>query len=93
MQRSKMHARTAMHHSVTSSARARSAGGSAMPIAFTVLRLMTSSNFVDCSTGRSAGFAPFRIFAIWLARTSPISSGPTNEVSVFYGTAHVVRPA
>jgi hypothetical protein len=25
------------------------------------LRLMTSSNFVGCSTGNSAGFAPFRI--------------------------------
>jgi hypothetical protein len=29
--------------------------------AFAVLRLITSSNFVGCSTGRSAGFAPLRI--------------------------------
>ena len=26
-----------------------------------VLRLMTSSNFVGCSTGRSAGFSPLRM--------------------------------
>jgi hypothetical protein len=26
---------------------------------------MTSSNFVGCSTGRSAGFAPFRILSIY----------------------------
>jgi hypothetical protein len=31
------------------------------PNAVAVLRLMTSSNFVGCSTGRSAGFAPLRI--------------------------------
>ena len=30
------------------------------PSAFAVLRLITSSNFVGCSTGRSAGFAPFQ---------------------------------
>jgi len=32
------------------------------PSAFAALRLITSSNFVGCSTGRSAGFAPLRIF-------------------------------
>ncbi len=31
--------------------------------AFAVLRLMTSSNFVGCSTGRSAGLAPLRILS------------------------------
>ena len=31
--------------------------------AWAVLRLMTSSNFVGCSTGRSAGLAPFRILS------------------------------
>jgi hypothetical protein len=29
-----------------------------MPICFAVLRLMTNSNFVRCSTGKSAGLAP-----------------------------------
>src|SRR6478752_6797702 len=48
-------------HSITSSARARSVGGISRPSALAVLRLMTSSNLVACSTGRSLGFAPFRI--------------------------------
>ena len=33
-----------------------------IPRALAVLRLMTSSNFVGCSTGRSAGLAPSRRF-------------------------------
>src|SRR6267142_5255889 len=48
-------------HSITSSARASSVGGTVSPRALAVLRLMTSSNFVGCTTGRSAGLAPFRI--------------------------------
>ena len=48
-------------HSITSSARASSVGGTSRPSAFAVLRLMTSSNLVDCTTGRSAGFSPLRI--------------------------------
>jgi hypothetical protein len=47
----------------TSSARARTAGGIVSPRALAVLMLMTSSNFVGCSTGRSAGLAPFRILS------------------------------
>jgi hypothetical protein len=31
------------------------------PSALAVLRLMTSSNFVGCSTGRSAGLAPYTV--------------------------------
>jgi hypothetical protein len=42
-------------HSITSSARASSAGEIARPSAFAVFRFITSSNFADCSTGRSAG--------------------------------------
>jgi hypothetical protein len=45
-------------HSITSSARASSVGGMSRPSALAVLRLMTSSTFVDCWTGKSAGFAP-----------------------------------
>ena len=37
------------------------------PRAFAVFRLMTNSNLVGCSTGRSAGFAPLRIYATYLA--------------------------
>jgi hypothetical protein len=31
------------------------------PSAFAVLRLITNSNFVGCSTGRLAGLAPFEV--------------------------------
>ena len=34
-----------------------------MPSAFAVFRLITSSNLVGCSTGRSAGFAPLKILS------------------------------
>src|SRR5262245_54247176 len=50
----------AAHHSITSSARARSVGGTSIPSALAVVRLMTKSNLVGCSTGRSPGFAPCR---------------------------------
>src|SRR6516165_790224 len=43
---------------MTSSAVANSVSGMVRPSALAVLRLMTSSSFVDCSTGRSAGFSP-----------------------------------
>src|SRR5260370_18545436 len=45
-------------HSMTSSARASSVGGTARPSDFAVLRLITNSNLVGCCTGRSAGFSP-----------------------------------
>src|SRR5262245_33347710 len=48
-------------HSITSSARVSSVGGTSRPSAWAVLRLMNSSIFVACWTGRSAGFSPFRI--------------------------------
>ena len=50
-------------YSITLSARCRSDGGIVRPSAFAVLRLMTRSNFVGCSTGRSAGLAPLRILS------------------------------
>src|SRR5262245_35650757 len=48
-------------HSITSSASCWRCNGTSRPSALAVCMLMTNSNFVDCSTGRSAGFAPFRI--------------------------------
>src|SRR5262249_3517356 len=48
-------------HSITSSARARSRSGTSELSALAVLRLSTSSNLVDCTTGRSAGFSPLRM--------------------------------
>src|SRR5205807_5719091 len=51
----------ASFHSITSSARASSVGGTSRPSALAVLRLMTNSNFVGCSIGNSEAFAPLRI--------------------------------
>ena len=48
---------------ITLSARTSTFGGIVRPICFAVLRLITNSNFVGCSTGRSAGLAPFRILS------------------------------
>src|SRR5262249_34519391 len=50
-------------HSIISSARASSVGGTSRPRTFAVVRLMTRSNLVGCSTGISAGFAPRRILS------------------------------
>src|SRR5262249_35069530 len=48
-------------HSITSSARASRVGGTSRPSARAVMRLITSSNLLACTTGRSAGLAPLRI--------------------------------
>jgi len=48
-------------HSITSSARASRFGGTSMPSARAVSRLMTNSNLLDCTTGKSAGVAPLRM--------------------------------
>src|ERR1700740_3200946 len=48
-------------HSMTSSARPRTDGGTVRPSALAVLRLTTSSKVVGCWTGRSAGLVPLRI--------------------------------
>src|SRR6516225_8102038 len=48
-------------HSITSSASASSVSGTSRPRALAVLRLMTSWNFVDCITGKSADFSPLRV--------------------------------
>src|SRR5438876_3593478 len=45
---------------ITWSARGSSEWGTVMPRVLAVLRLMTSSNFVGCSMGKSAGLAPLR---------------------------------
>jgi hypothetical protein len=61
MQRNNRRARVAIIHSITSSARASSVGGTSRPIDLAVLRLTTSSYFVGNCTGSSEGLAPFRI--------------------------------
>ena len=50
-------------HSITLSARATRLSGIVTPSNLLVLRLISSSNFVGCSTGRSAGFAPLSILS------------------------------
>ena len=62
---------------ITLSARYSTDSGIVTPICFAVLRLITSSNFVGVSTGRSAGLAPFRILSTYTAtrrRTSRSSA-------------------
>jgi hypothetical protein len=48
-------------YSITSSAVICMINGTVRPSALAVLRLMTNSNFVDCWTGKSAGFSPLSI--------------------------------
>src|SRR5262249_24725504 len=48
-------------HSITSLARASTFSGTSRPSDLAVFRLITSSNLVGCTTGRSAGFSPFKI--------------------------------
>jgi len=55
------HCSKSIPYSITSSARASSIGGTSMPSARAVGRLMTKLNVTDCTTGRSAGFSPLRI--------------------------------
>jgi hypothetical protein len=50
-------------HSISPSACAMRRRGTVSPSALAVLRLITSSNLVGCSTGRSPGLAPFRILS------------------------------
>src|SRR5262249_23368599 len=51
----------ALHHSITSSATASNLSGTSRPSALAVLRLITNSSLLGCTTGRSAGFSPLRI--------------------------------
>src|SRR5262245_1897041 len=50
----------ATFHSITSSARDRNDSGIVSPRALAVVRLITRSNLVGCSTGISPGFLPCR---------------------------------
>src|SRR5262249_547306 len=54
-------------HSITSSARASSVGGTVRPSTLAVVKLMTRSNLVGCSTGMSAGLAPRKILSTYSA--------------------------
>jgi hypothetical protein len=54
-------------HLITLSALASTFGEIVTPICFAALRLMTSSNLLGRSTGRSPGFAPFKILSTYSA--------------------------
>ena len=69
------HQKSSLVQSITLSARSRMDRGTVMPRAFAVFRLITSSNRVGCSTGRSAGLAPLRILSTnWAERRSASAS-------------------
>src|SRR4029077_895065 len=55
------------HHSISRFARMSNDGGTSSPSAFAVLMLITNSNFVGCSTGKSPGLAPLKILSIKVA--------------------------
>src|SRR5262249_19592517 len=54
----------ARFYSISWSARPTSVFGTVRPSALAVLRLMTSSNLVACTTGNSAGFPPLRTLPV-----------------------------
>jgi hypothetical protein len=58
-----MHCSKQHLYSITSVALVSSAGGTSRPSAFAVLRLITNSNLVGNSIGRSLGFSPFKILS------------------------------
>src|SRR5262245_8003970 len=55
---SAQHKQLLRHHSLTSTARASSVGGTSSASAFAVDKLMTNSNLVGCSIGILAGCVP-----------------------------------
>src|SRR4029077_11959012 len=64
-------------HSITSSARASKVAGTSRPTTFAAVRLITSSNFVGNSTGRSPGFVPFKILSTKAAVRRQLSRNST----------------
>jgi hypothetical protein len=66
-----------LHHSITVSARKRNESAIVRPSVLAVLRLITSSNFVGCSTGISAGFPPCKTLTTNVAARRN-ESGPSR---------------
>src|SRR6516165_5818546 len=64
----------APRHSITSSARAMSDGGTTKPSPLAVWRLMTRSYLVGACTGKSAGFSPLRMRSTYAAERRTISA-------------------
>jgi hypothetical protein len=89
MHRSKQH-----HYSITSSASASSVGGMSRPSVLAVRALITNSNRVGCSTGKSDGSDPLRILStnVLHARdgglgqaTPPVGIAPPGAAAVQVG--------
>src|SRR5262245_12632254 len=68
-------------HSITSSAATSSLSGTVRPSILAVWALMTSSNLVDRTTGKSAGFAP-------LEDATGINAHPTRGIRQACSVAH-----
>jgi hypothetical protein len=64
---------TRAFHLISRSARESSVGGISRLRALAVLRLITNSNLVGRSTGKSPGFAPLKILSIKVASRRKIS--------------------
>ena len=76
-------------YSITRSARTRMDCGMPMPRALAVFRLTISWNCEICSTGKSAGFTPFRIF---LRSAAPCPVDLPNENRDCRQTMRRARP-
>ena len=61
-----MHRSKQPFYSITSSARPSSGSGTVTPSVLAALRLMNSSTFVTCWTGRSAGLSPLSMRPVWM---------------------------
>src|SRR5262249_32403890 len=71
-----------LFHLITLSARASTFGGILSPICFAALRLITNSNFIGASTGKSAAFVPLRILSTYVAaRRSVMSKSAPYDMS------------
>jgi hypothetical protein len=79
-------------YSITSSAATCSVGGTVRPSICAVLALMTSSNLLDCKTGRSAGFAPLRMRA-GIDACQPIFSESCQQATFRESLNDLVRAA
>ena len=75
-------------YSINLSARARTEGAIIRSNAFEVFRLMISAKRVGCSTGRSAGLAPFG--DVIAARVDKCAGGPMPAFDVPTGAKSVV---
>src|SRR5262245_7023186 len=67
----------AAFHSITSSARASSVGGTLRLSALATLRLIANSNLVGACTGRSAALAPPRMRSTYSAARGKVSPKST----------------